>query len=83
MNPDTNKFEQLYKEEDPTTQALAKKLNELESRLMRPNGEPVPTHWSVFQVDELYVINDYTFRCKYIGETSILFEPVSASELLK
>ncbi|KKM27771.1 hypothetical protein LCGC14_1571450 [marine sediment metagenome] len=44
--------------------------------LLRPNGEPVPRHWSTFQVGEDVVIKDYTFRVKYVGETSILFEPV-------
>lgn len=66
MNPDTNKFETL------TDVSIEGKLNQL----LRPNGEPVPQHWSVFQLDELVVIKNYTFKVKYIGETAILFEPV-------
>lgn len=45
-------------------------------QLIRPDGSPVPRTWSVFQVGETVVIKDYTFRVAYIGETSILFEPV-------
>lgn len=63
MNPDKNMFEQLMT-------ALDK------DKLVRPDGSDVPKHWSIFSVGENYVINNYTFRCAYIGETSILFEPV-------
>jgi hypothetical protein len=44
--------------------------------LVRPNGQPVPKHWSVFRVGEEVVIKDYTFKVAYIGESNILFEPV-------
>lgn len=79
MNPDTNKFEQLRQIE-----ALQKQLGEIEQKrfaddlgqLLRTDGSPVPKHWSVFKVGDNYVINNYTFKCAYIGETSILFEPV-------
>jgi len=83
MNPDTNKFEQLQQMKalekavaEQERQVADRKFYEL-SQLVRPNGEPVPQHWSVFRVGENYVINDYTFKCAYIGETSILFEPVA------
>jgi len=73
MNPKTNKFEKLNIK-DLETRGF---LGEIEFGLvLRPNGKPVPKHWSIFKVDENYVINNYTFKCKYIGETSILFEPV-------
>jgi len=45
-------------------------------QLIRPDGSPVPKTWSVFQQGETVVIKNYTFRVAYIGETSILFEPV-------
>jgi hypothetical protein len=77
MNPDTNKFEQLFKEATESPTPLERSLKEAtESLVIRSNGKPVPKHWTIFQVDENYIINNYTFRCKYIGETSILFEPV-------
>lgn len=79
MNPETNRFEFLSDEEKERltdTIKQSEKLYEYHSGLVRPNGKPVPKHWSIFTVDETYVINNYTFRCKYIGETSILFEPV-------
>jgi len=44
--------------------------------LVLPDGKPVPKHWSVFTVGEDVVIKGYTFRVAYVGETSILFEPV-------
>ena len=76
MNPNTNRFEELgmMKElfKSPKESELQQKLDDL----LRPNGEPVPKHWSVFTVGDNYVINNYTFKCVYVGETSILFEPV-------
>lgn len=85
MNPDTNKFERLYLDKDEMEQ-LQQHNAELEQvflqrTLVRPDGTPVPKHWSTFQVGENYVINNYTFKCQYIGETSILFEPVSPIEI--
>ena len=44
--------------------------------LLRPDGSPVPKHWSIFTVGEQVVIKNYTFKVAYIGETAILFEPV-------
>lgn len=73
MNPDTNMFEELV-EADPEQQ---KEIEDRIAQLLRPDGTKVPTHWSVFTVGEHYVINNYTFKCAYIGETSILFEPVA------
>ncbi|MDD5542920.1 MAG: hypothetical protein PHX83_07065 [Acidobacteriia bacterium] len=63
MNPETNRFETLTPFAD---------------QLVRPNGEPVPKHWTQFTVGENVVIKDYTFKVAYVGETSILFEPVDA-----
>jgi len=77
MNPETNKFEML----DPIVEEDNRRLEKEFGRLLRPNGEPVPKHWSIFEVDKNYTINDYTFKCKYIGETSILFEPVGIVEV--
>ena len=79
MNPDTNKFEELT-EYTKKELEIRRKIDELQGKacgvLYRPNGQEVPKHWSIFSVGENYVINNYTFRCAYIGETSILFEPV-------
>jgi len=75
MNPDTNRFEPLTDaleaEEKECLESIGERLG-----LFRPDGSPVPKHWSVFQVGEQVVIKDYTFEVKYIGETAILFEPV-------
>jgi hypothetical protein len=85
MNPDTNKFEpltdadQLPKEQRAAAQKLLDAIGSLKaghSALLRPDGTPVPKHWSVFTVGERVVIKDYTFKVVYIGESNILFEPV-------
>ena len=80
MNPDTNKIEDLSFMDEIKDQVakedMTAKLAQLEGKLLRPDGTPVPKHWSVFKVGENYVIENYTFKCQYIGETSILFEPV-------
>jgi len=82
MNPDTNRFEMLVTESQK--KSLAEAIQENQDRfaeqavakLMRPDGTPVPKHWSVFRVGEKVVIKDYTFKVAYIGESNILFEPV-------
>jgi hypothetical protein len=80
MNPDTNRLEPL---DDPSPEQV-KQLLELERKLkgkhrldlVRPDGSPVPKTWSTFRLGEEVIIKDYTFRVAYIGETSLLFEPV-------
>lgn len=59
---------------------LLKRMVQQQS-LLRPNGEPVPQHWTQFQVGELVAIKNYTFKVAYIGETAILFEPVGIPDL--
>lgn len=85
MNPDTNRFEPLTKEEDDRIgdelkDSLMEEFQQMikgkHAGLVRPDGTGVPKHWTVFAQDELVVIKDYTFKVAYIGETSILFEPV-------
>jgi len=71
MNPETNKFEMLKNKE------LVEKM----AALIRPDGTPVPRHWPVFQTGELVVIKDYTFKVAHIGESYILFEPVSSADV--
>ena len=53
----------------------------MQQSLLRPNGEPVPQHWTQFQVGECVVIKNYTFKVAYIGETALLFEPVGIPDL--
>lgn len=82
MNPDTNRFEELHpdprieKLTDAEEEDLKTQLSQLHGSLLRPDGSPVPKHWTVFRVGEEVAIKDYTFRVAYIGETVILFEPV-------
>ena len=78
MNPDTNKFEPLVPAGSTQADELAKKLGELQKSplLLRPDGTPVPKHWTQFKLGEHVVIKDYTFCVAYIGESAILFEPV-------
>lgn len=88
MNPNTNRFEALAEASNPDerwheasgpNRAERRKeaaINRALGKLVRPSGEPVPDHWTQFKVGEHVVIKDYTFKVAYIGETSILFEPV-------
>jgi hypothetical protein len=77
MNPESNRFEPVNELID----GLEKQIRKIQGQLFRPDGTPVPKHWSVFTVGENYVINKYTFKCAYIGETSILFEPVGPLDI--
>lgn len=86
MNPETNKFEPLQPGESKLEKAIAKlggKIADYHAGLLRPDGSPVPIHWSVFKIGELVTIKDYTFRVAYIGESNILFEPVKPDEPLR
>lgn len=62
MNPDTNSLEMLRKS--------------LLSDLVRPDGTPVPNHWSIYKVGESVVVKDYTWQVVHIGEKHMLLEPV-------
>ena len=82
MNPDTNLFERLQAAQ-PSARRLSDELKELVAQeqaasggLVRPNGEPVPKHWSVFAVGEQVVIKDYTFEVVDISEDRILLKPI-------
>jgi len=89
MNPETNRFEELTALEQTVRQQENRELrnklealtadtlkSKLEAKLFRPDGTPVPEHWTVFRVGEILTIKNYNFKVAYIGETSILFEPV-------
>ena len=55
---------------------ILRQMVQQQSSLLRPNGDPVPQHWTQFQIDEVVTIKNYSFRVAYIGETAILFEPL-------
>ena len=77
MNPDTNRLEQLTEGKASPLDDLKKELAGLtEPTLLRPDGSPVPKHWSTFRVGETLAIKGYTFRVGYIGESTLLLEPV-------
>lgn len=77
MNPETNRFEKLEEPNELQKQLLDRMTCSCPpGALLRPNGEPVPAHWSVFTVGEEIVIKGHTFKVAYIGECNILFEPV-------
>lgn len=85
VNPETNKFEPLT-EDTAFADRIGSELFDPAApltRLLRLDGTPAPSHWSVFTVGELVTIKDYTFRVAYIGETAILLEPVKPTDALK
>jgi hypothetical protein len=82
MNPDTNKFERLAsltdEELSKQNRALSNALEGLtgtSKTLLRPNGEPVPKHWTVLRVGQDVVVENYTFTVAHIGESHLLLEP--------
>lgn len=84
IDPETNKIEFL--KIDPETQKQAdndlKKIHQ-HIGLLRPDGTPVPKHWSVFKTDELVVVKNYTFRVAHLGESYLVLEPVKPVDILK
>jgi len=80
MNPDTNRFETLTRAETKslgiTTTTVQEQLESTTGALVRPDGSPVPKHWATFAIGEHVTVKDYTFKVAYIGESTILLEPV-------
>jgi len=74
MNPNKNILEPLFYN--------GKALKDAPQKLYCADGSEVPDHWSIFSVGEIYTINNYSFKCAYLGKTSILFEPVGPILLL-
>ncbi len=80
VNPDTNRIEPLIEADDETSERLAalnRELRDYHVDILRLDGSPVPKHWTILKQGELIDIKGYTFKIVYIGETSILLEPVS------
>lgn len=87
MNPETNKFEELTKtrtkeeidelyEQQRHLENMVQAMQDPAGALYRPNGEPVPKHWSIFKDGEQVVLKDYTFKVAHIGESYMVLEPV-------
>lgn len=86
MNPDTNKLEPIFEEEmENQKEELERRMSGLreqiveataKGQLVRADGSPVPKHWSTFHVDEHVIVKNYTFKVAYIGEGTLLLEPV-------
>jgi len=87
MNPKTNKFESLISNQEETNPENRFRefhnMGAQYSTLLRPNGDPVPQHWTQFQVGEHVIIKNYTFKVAYINESTILFEPVGIPNIGK
>jgi hypothetical protein len=95
MNPETNMFENIYTEQEceicqrlqtlkqgrlHKSFAVKTGLEKTKGQLYRADGSVVPDHWSIFTIGQEIPINGYIFRVAYIGETSILFEPIGPIE---
>ena len=87
MNPKTNQFEALSevfkgmpeKQQSVFQEAMDRPQSEFAYepvKLLRPNGEPVPKHWTVLAVGQKVVVENYTFEVAHIGEKHLLLEPV-------
>ena len=66
MNPETGKLEAL----------LTSTFVNATTTLLRPNGEPVPSHWTIFSTGETVVLKDHTFKIVYMNEQTMILEPV-------
>lgn len=82
MNPETNKFEKL-KADVGLQEKLDDQLSVIQNALVRPDGTPVPKHWSIFTEGEDVVVKDYTFKVAHIGESYLVLEPVGIPKIGK
>ena len=46
------------------------------ARLQRPDGTPVPGHWSIISIGQHVAVEGYAFQVTYVGESIVLLEPV-------
>jgi len=91
MNPGTNQFEPLSdifktSESSEVGPEISGQLDALQRQLaggplIRPDGSPVPRHWTVLTVGENVVIKDYTFKVAYINDGTLVLEPVGVPVL--
>jgi len=84
LNPESNRIEPCVSMEqnERLTDELAK-LGGFYSHLVKVDGTPVPKTWTTFTIGELVEIKGSTFRVAYIGETSLLFEPVKPTDAIE
>jgi hypothetical protein len=86
MNPDTNEMEPLSPALTQALDDLKQKAEDVgiakakaqlyPGQLLRPNGEPVPEHWSTYAVGEEVIVKNYRFEVALIGEKHLLLKPV-------
>jgi hypothetical protein len=85
MNPDNNTMEPLKEiadmfkdraDADYKEAMLAGRPETPIAGLVRPNGEPVPEHWSTYSTGEEVIVKSYRWRVAHIGEKHLLLEPV-------
>jgi hypothetical protein len=81
MNPETGKLEKLKFDMNAEEQ-LTTKLAQLQGKLLRPDGTPVPKHWAVFKVGELVTLKDNTFKVAYMNEGTMVLEPVLVEQAM-
>ena len=86
MNPDTNRFETLRGQDESSAEQLRAQLEgvaaQVRGQLLRPDGTPVPQHWTVLTVGELVDVKGYTFRVAHINESTLLLEPMKATDIV-
>jgi len=94
MNPETNRFEEVYPKDKDYSKELDSIQREYEKRfsktkgyeavdLVRKDGSNIPPNYSVFFVGEEFILKNYRYRVKLIKEDEISFEPVGPVSLHK
>lgn len=44
--------------------------------IVKPDGSPFPHHMSILKIGDMVPIRGQTFKVAYVGETSVLLEPM-------
>jgi hypothetical protein len=57
-------------------------ITDLKNLIVDQSGNNIPKHQTQFILNELVVIKECTFKIKYIGETSILLEPIKHQDMI-
>lgn len=77
MNPQDGKFEQLARIAADGGSNVGAHIaqGDLKSQLVRADGTPISSHWSVFELGETLELKGNRFRVAGITEDSVILKP--------
>lgn len=78
MNPEICRFEPLHTRDTGTALERLQQMETAGARggLLRPDGSPVPEHWTILTVGERVEVRGISFEVRDISTDRLILEPV-------